>query len=330
MILSKWRHASSVVRGNDHIENDLPCQDNVAYKLSKGIEVIALSDGAGSKPMSQIGSEVATKTICEYMVEEFDNIYFFSEKYGKTKDEIEEQKKIIKENIFNYVKKNLLLQAKGEIEFEELACTLLFFARKGEKYIMGHIGDGVIAGSFSAGKDQQVKVLSAPENGEQINITFFLTDPDAIDHLRITCGKFTNLTGVMLMSDGPEEVLFQGHELHENVTKLFNNFNDFTSEKYNKVINKFLSTQVAQYSYDDLSLNILYLTCVDTNKTSKEVLEDLFSDITEDEQIIRKSKYGYMLDNTKQFKVSVRPGILINNAKDNFSFSYDFSGVKVE
>ena len=52
MIFSKWKHSSSVVRGNDHVENNMPCQDNVAYKIKDGVRVMALSDGAGSKPMN--------------------------------------------------------------------------------------------------------------------------------------------------------------------------------------------------------------------------------------------------------------------------------------
>ena len=303
MIFSKWKHASSVVRGNDHIENDMPCQDNVAYKIGNGVEIIALSDGAGSKPKSQIGSETATKAVCDYLVEDFDDLYVLSETYGKTEAEVEEQKRILKESIFNRVKKAMLEKLDGDMEFEDLACTLLFFARKDDKYIIGHIGDGVIGGLFNSGKNKVLRVLSIPENGAQINITFFLTDSDAIDHLRIVCGRYVNLCGVILMSDGPEEVLYHPvNGLHENCLKLFESFNSQTCEKYNTILEKFLSTKIAQYSYDDLSINMLYLASVDSKVEKKEVVDDMFKDIKNINQVIEKSSYGIFLDNSYTYK----------------------------
>ena len=304
MILTKWRHAQGLVTGNDHVEANLPCQDNLYYLANNGIHVLAVSDGAGSKQYSQYGSEIATKAVCEYLLEEFDNLYISSELYGKSKGEIEEAQKLVKESIFNYVKRKIMAKADElQVPLDELACTLLFVAKKDEKVIIGHIGDGVIAGLFNSGTHEMLRVLSHPENGEQINITFFMTDPDAIEHFRITTEKYNNLTGIMLMSDGPEEVLYHPiNGMHINCLKLFHNFNNNTCEEYNKILNKFLTHQVAEYSYDDLSINILYLSTIDTNRARIDVIKDVVMDIKNLNQIEDVSSYAKFLDGTTKYK----------------------------
>ena len=304
MILTKWRHAQGLMIGNDHIDSGLPCQDNVYYMAKNGIHVLAVSDGAGSKKYSQYGSEIATKSVCEYLLEEFDNLTIASETYGKNALEIEESQKLIKESIFNYVKRRIKAKADDlQVELDELACTLLFVAKKDDKIIMGHIGDGVIAGLFNSGANEMLRVLSHPENGEQINITFFMTDPDAIEHFRISIQRHTNLTGIMLMSDGPEEVLYHPiNGMHINCLKLFHNFNNNTCDEYNKILNKFLNNQIAKYSYDDLSINILYLSTIDTEKARVDVIKDVVMDIKNFNQIEDVSAYAKFLDGTTQYK----------------------------
>ena len=168
---------------------------------------------------------------------------------------------------------------------------------------MGHIGDGVIAGLFNSGANEMLRVLSHPENGEQINITFFMTDPDAIEHFRISIQRHTNLTGIMLMSDGPEEVLYHPiNGMHINCLKLFHNFNNNTCDEYNKILNKFLNNQIAKYSYDDLSINILYLSTIDTEKARVDVIKDVVMDIKNFNQIEDVSAYAKFLDGTTQYK----------------------------
>ena len=304
MILTKWRQAHGLVIGTDHVDAHIPCQDNVYYVAKSSIHVMAVSDGAGSKKYSQYGSSIATRTVCEYLLEEFDNLYLSCEKYGKTKDEIEESEKLVRESIFNHVKKAIIEKSDElQVPFDELACTLLFVAKKGEKFMVGHIGDGVIAGLYNSGADESLRVISHPENGEQINITFFLTDPDAIEHFRVSTQREVNLIGIMMMSDGPEEVLYHPiNGMHINCLKLFHNFNNYKCDEYNKILNKFLKNQVAKYSSDDLSINILYLSSIDTDTVKQDVVKDFVFDIRNLNQIEDVSAYAKFLDGTWEYK----------------------------
>ena len=63
----------------------------------------------------------------------------------------------------------------------EFSSTLLFVGVKDNRYLVGHIGDGLI-GYFEG---NNVKTLSYPENGDSPNKTFFITGDNAINYFRI-------------------------------------------------------------------------------------------------------------------------------------------------
>ena len=60
--------------------------------------------------------------------------------------------------------------------------TLLFVSIKNNKYIAGHIGDGIIGIIDEKG---DAIVLSEPENGEFANTTYFTTSENYKYHLRL-------------------------------------------------------------------------------------------------------------------------------------------------
>ncbi|MCL2630111.1 MAG: protein phosphatase 2C domain-containing protein [Firmicutes bacterium] len=298
MIIKKWIQAGAVVLGKEHKERNKPCQDRIAYVKKGGVHAISLADGAGSKPRSEAGAEEAVLAICELMATEFDSYYMRAESGLKTDAEYQKDMADLKKEIVSRVQTAIAKKvAKGE-SITELPCTLLFVAVKGEKLFLGHIGDGVIGALMSEGAQGSLRVLSAPENGGAPNITFFITGADAEKHLRLITGEFKELKGIILMSDGPEEVLYSAQQgLHENAKKLFSNFKGVKSADYCDALSKFLSKQISKFSYDDLSLNILYLTDVDTASASEEYTNYLFEDVNE---MITLSSYSYFLDNASK------------------------------
>lgn len=293
MIIEKWKQSQTYVTGKDHVNLNKPCQDRTYYAKEDGVQVIALADGAGSRENSEIGAEVVTKKICELLVNNFFNFYIGCEKRGKEEKDYLSDIKKLKKHILNTLLNELKRHANS---VDELSSTLLFCALYKNKYIIGHIGDGVIGGLFEEDNGLTIRTLSEPKNGGAPNITFFVTDTDAIDNLRITSGEFTNLRGIILMSDGPAEVMYnKNFGLDENVIKIFDNFNKKISNDYNQILNKFLSEKISSYSSDDLSLNVLYLESLNT-LVQDEYVVNLLRDITSIDQIIYKSKYCVELD----------------------------------
>ncbi|MBQ8341917.1 MAG: protein phosphatase 2C domain-containing protein [Clostridia bacterium] len=297
MILQKWKQCGIAVQGKDHIGAGVPCQDNIAAAEGNGVHAVALSDGGGSRRFSQIGSEFSTRAVCGLLVEKFDDFYARMDQIDKGHPKADKMLLRLRLEILDTVLDALRTQVTPERALPDFGCTLQFAAVKDGRYIAGHVGDGVIAALYQRGLDRRVEVLSHPENGDGPNITFFITDHDAKDHLRLTHGECRQLEGILMMSDGPEEVLYSGAGgMHRNTMKLFDNFSGVPAADYTAALEKFLHSSIAKHSFDDLSLNLLYLESVDTATLKPNYRNELFGGVTSLSQVCRMSSYAYLLD----------------------------------
>ena len=296
MILQKWKQCGIAVQGKDHIGAGVPCQDNVAAAEANGVHAVALSDGGGSRRFSQVGSEYSTRAVCALLVEKFDDFYTRMDKIEKGHPKAEKMLLRLRLEILDAVMAALRSQVTPERALPDFGCTLQFAAVKDGRYIAGHVGDGVIAALYQRGLNRRVEVLSHPENGDGPNITFFVTDHDAKDHLRLTHGECRQLEGILMMSDGPEEVLYGAGGMHRNTLKLFDNFAGVGREEYTAALEKFLKSSISKHSFDDLSLNVLYLESVDTAALKPTYRNELFAGVTSLSQVLRMSSYAYLLD----------------------------------
>ena len=297
MILEKWKNAQTYVIGKYHINNNMPCQDRTAYLQKNGVKVIVLADGAGSQSNSHIGAEIVCNKICNLMVNNFVEylMYFEYQKVDPSlhKEKMNELSKLILSEVLVDLKNKALAM---NVSIKELSSTLLFFATKDHHYIQGHIGDGVIAGLYVENQHNRIKIFSEPENGTQSNITFFVTDTDSVDHLRLKAGKNDNIAGVIMSSDGAADVLFKKNIVDPSVYELFSKFSSKTSEEYNQILSEFLTKVISNYSTDDLSFNLLFLEDIDTDVVDKNYAYYMMRDIVSSKQVIKKSQYCYYLD----------------------------------
>ncbi|MBQ8358049.1 MAG: protein phosphatase 2C domain-containing protein [Clostridia bacterium] len=299
MILQKWKQCGTAVQGVDHIHAKVPCQDNVASAAQNGIYAIALSDGGGSRKFSHIGSEYATRAACELLVRKFDDFYARLEQIDAGDARSEKLYLGLRLEILDTVLDAMRTQVNEERTLYDFGCTLQFAAVKDGRYIVGHVGDGVIAALYQRGLNRRVEVLSHPENAGAPNVTFFVTDHDAEAHLRLSHGECRQLEGILMMSDGPEEVLYSGVSgMHRNTQKLFDNFMGVRRAEYGAALTKFLEGNIAKHSFDDLSLNLLYLETADSGSLSPAYKEELFEGVVAKNQAVRVSSYAYLLDPT--------------------------------
>lgn len=86
----------------------------------------------------------------------------------------------------------------------DLACTLLLAAVSEERFLLVHIGDGVIG--YLDG--DTLKVASVPDNGEFANETTFVTSDKAAETMRLFKGELRDKAAFVLMSDGTEHSLY--------------------------------------------------------------------------------------------------------------------------
>jgi hypothetical protein len=300
MIFYRWKIAKAAVQGVDHIQSKTPCQDRVASFASNGIRAIALADGAGSRQASQYGAEIVTHASVKYLVENFDDLIISTENED-TKDPFTAFYSLREKLIVHLNEKlNDFLITNNKLSFRDLASTLLFVVFDSENYLMGHIGDGIITSYQFNQLERYTKIMSTPENGAESHITYFFTEPNVSKHLRIYRGSMRNILGFVLLSDGPEEVLFDpSYGLNPNLESIYKNFHHKTEGVYNSILSELLSTKIAKFSYDDLSIIVAYLD--EWLYNNEDVQNEFIDDIRSKYQIKPLSKNAYMLDGTMSY-----------------------------
>lgn len=185
-----WHFIHYAVQGRSHVKNNIPCQDKTYVLHKHNVSVIALSDGAGSAKLSHFGAK--------------ESVYFISNHFAKYFDDYVDMSKT-KEWLLIRIQKALTRKAmKYNCSVSDLACTLLCVAIKGNRFILFHIGDGVI-GCLGG---NALEVLSAPDNGEFANVTNFITSKNAFKSIRYSIDNVDKISGFVLMSDGTQASLY--------------------------------------------------------------------------------------------------------------------------
>ena len=240
-----YRAAGASVIGISHIENGIPCQDKIYSKIKSSVAAISLADGAGSCSKSEIGADVCTKYVVDFLCDNFDKTFLQNE---------EDIANLILSGVTNSLKKTV---KEFELDIMDLSSTLLFVAVKKDKFIAGHIGDGLIGAFDGSG----CHVLSSPDNGEFANETFFITEVNALEHFRIYKDKLKDTTGYILMSDGSYESLYdtQKGELAPANVSFFSWLVDYdnTKEEVEKGLEETLTNKFTKKTKDDCSINLL-------------------------------------------------------------------------
>ena len=292
MIVRKLKNINTYVVGRAHIKKGSPCQDRTKYVLNNNTHVLSLCDGAGSRTYSQYGAEITTEAACEYFSANFSKIYNVLSSDMTTEDE----RNAINEEFTQFLSKKTeeFLINHREMALDDLLCTLEFVAINGNKYIAGHCGDGVIGKLVDSRGKERLQVLSHPDNGAASNITYFINDKSGSKHLRFYYGNMNSVEGFILMSDGPEEVLYNKVKgLNPNTSIFFKAVRSGNSSESKKLIEKILTEKIAEISYDDLSVNLLVFADMDLSKqaTSAEI-NDFFGTVYEDQIVIESGYYA--------------------------------------
>lgn len=208
--------ASTWLKGPRHFE----CQDKVNIRkgtlfvckeensnniIESEYGLVVVCDGAGSKKYSAKGASTVVKAV---------ETYFLSQYKWESFDDFDLS--IIKQELFQYIKGQISDIIEQESSLADYACTLLFvlYIEQSKTYLYGHIGDGGIVSV----EDEEPSILSAPENGEYKNQTYFITDTEAYQHFRLKSGKLIGeQVGFLVCTDGVSDSLFKYHEKKEHI-----------------------------------------------------------------------------------------------------------------
>lgn len=239
-----WSYSSCQVCGRGHIKNHVPCQDQTKTIYENGTYVIALSDGAGSAKLSHFGASCVVESISQLFAHSFDDL-FNCEDGRQVKLAIME--KILAD-----------LSAKAEdynCALQDLAATMLVVAVNQERFIIAHLGDGVIG--YLHG--DILKTASSPSNGEHANETYFVTSRDAITTMRLFKGAVNDISGFVLMSDGTEQSLYnkRNNAISPVVIKLMQRTLILSRDSMCKQLESAFKELIITRTQDDCSIALL-------------------------------------------------------------------------
>lgn len=192
----------------------------IANNSETGWNIMLVADGAGSAKNSREGSRIATQTVGGYLT-----TLLNSDKGLELKACVEnwgtDDQRIVWE-AFNRLFRHASRMAVNDIENESIragetaksySTTLLVTVsfRSGDELFAASfwLGDGAIAAYGPVGK---VRVLGTPDSGEYAGQTRFL-DADAVNDAnfskRISIGKWTEVSHLVLMTDGVSDPRFE-------------------------------------------------------------------------------------------------------------------------
>lgn len=196
-------------QGDSHIKANpvIPCQDCHSFTKVNDVWSIAIvSDGAGSKKHSDIGS----KAVCLAFASYLSFMLQINENFANGN--------IPNERIWDLEFRAILTRFQDDIknhknfasfDFESLAATIVIFAYSPKGYLFAHVGDGRAGVKVNG----EWKSILTPHKGDEVNQTIFSTTVEFINKpTLLMSGVFVpetkvekcNVEAFVLMSDGCE------------------------------------------------------------------------------------------------------------------------------
>lgn len=223
-----WRTHGISVEGYRHRRDGLPCQDawhqESAGRPDARVTVLAVADGAGSRPHSDRGAQLAVRLATGYFVKRAAAVRLFAGGPGSSAEHGRAAHAMLAET-FADVRDAFLARTRGEGGggSDDFATTLTVVVLAPDW--IGHVsvGDGFVI--VRAGADDGKRLFHllpqpAPVS-EYSNETVFLTSRGAPERIRTECVLDPEVDGVLLSTDGLAQAAiswFGGHPVEPNAS----------------------------------------------------------------------------------------------------------------
>lgn len=243
-----WKLLNASVIGTSHVGSGTVCQDDNSTDILHDIDnteylVCIVADGAGSAVNGGKGAELACVTAISSIEASLQNSATVTEEVVTSWIEK------IRTTIFNEAETD-------ELTPRDFACTLVGAVISQTHAIFFQVGDGAIVVT----KNSIQGVAFWPDAGQYANMTYFVTDDDAVSHLH-TCIVETNIDEVAVMSDGLQRLalVFDKQLPHQPFFEpMFSTLRKQPAEDVDKLqpqlINFLNSSQVNERTDDDKTL----------------------------------------------------------------------------
>ncbi|MFD1559614.1 PP2C family serine/threonine-protein phosphatase [Paraburkholderia silviterrae] len=240
-----WSVIGSSVAGSSHSHSSDPCQDSCFYYVTADATgasyLIALAaDGAGSAKFGEVGSELACETGGETLLAAV-------EESGERAFSLS-----LASSVLHAVRAKIERAASArEVSARELACTLLGAVVGPTQAMYFQIGDGAIV----VRHDDDLSPVFWPESGEYANMTYFVTDASAAEHLRYETRGATD--EIALFTDGLQRLalVFATETAHapffDPMFKMLRASSDEQTDELCAALKRFLGSDAINERTDD-------------------------------------------------------------------------------
>lgn len=244
-----WRYVAASVVGTSHEKLGGVCQDANDCQVcvlpdGDNVFVAAVADGAGS---AAHGGEGAA-TACSLFLSLVNG--HLSSGSGVEQISLETSRSWI-----GVIQNALKAEAESvSLDHREFACTLLGFVAGQSCTACLQIGDGVIVVADS--EEHTYGHVFWPDRGEYANMTHFVTEEQAVEHLQFAAVQ-RQIVEAALLTDGLQNVAlnYQQHAAHEPFFKgLFaplSAVGEGRSDELSRSLREFLSSQRMNEKTDD-------------------------------------------------------------------------------
>ena len=186
-----WRYAAASAIGTSHQNSQTVCQDAHSLQFFEPLEAFVgvVSDGAGSASQSQVGSRRTCDVVLNRISAAAPESLFTA---SLAADVLERLRVELRQ-----------LADDSGVAVREFACTMLVAIVGKERAAFWQIGDGAIC--FRERDADRFGYAFWPEKGDYANVTFFVTDQNAQNHLEfdVTAVEIAELA---MFSDGLERL----------------------------------------------------------------------------------------------------------------------------
>ena len=199
---SGWKYAAASVIGTSHQSSpEGVCQDSHAFRYLEHASAFVgvVSDGAGSASRSQTGSRSTCDFVLEKIAEAPASSLFEESFAGETLERLRTGLQALADD--------------AGLRIREFACTLLVAIVCPYRAVFWQIGDGAMC--FREREEERYGYAFWPEKGDYANVTYFVTDANAKEHLDIDIAE-AEIVELGIFSDGLERLAldFTSGEAH--------------------------------------------------------------------------------------------------------------------
>ena len=205
-----WRIVGATKRGRQHAHKATHREDSIAFNVGAQFTILCVSDGAGSCPLSRIGSHVASRTVATRLAEQLSKIErAVADDAEKLKGELAAQ---LTAALVAACQALQDIAAKTKTSPKDFRCTLLtllhWHGDKHELMLANQIGDGAI---LVLNKDKSTRRIGEADSGQfSGEVSCFVPDDNARDKAKridfITPTEAVEC--VLLFTDGIEDPFF--------------------------------------------------------------------------------------------------------------------------